>query len=193
MAGGGLRERKKAQTRRRLADVAFKLFQQRGFDGVTVAEIADASDVAVSTLFAYFPSKEALVFDQDDDLERSLIEAVRNRRSADVSILDALETYLTTPQPEAADGPSPAEFTKLVNATPALREYADRVHRRWERSLAEVIADEAGLPQDDPTAMALARFALDSRVIAGFHSSPETSLHSIFDRLRNGWSEFGSR
>ncbi|MEV6771786.1 TetR family transcriptional regulator [Nocardia sp. NPDC051030] len=190
MTGRGLRERKKAQTRKRLAEVAFRLFQERGFDGVTVAEIADASDVAVSTLFSYFPSKEALVFDQDDDLENSLIAAVRNR-SRDVSIIDALETHLSAPRPKAADGPTPADFTALVNTTPALQEYADRMHRRWERSLATAIAEEAQLPPGDPAATALARFALDTRLLAGMNPSPETSLRAIFDRLRHGWSDFG--
>lgn len=117
----GLRERKKAQTRKRLAEVAYALFQERGFDGVTVAEIADASDVAVSTLFAYFPSKEALIFDDDDIHEKALVSAVRERAEG-VSILDALEAHLSSvasmEQVPSVDGQSREEFKDLINRTP---------------------------------------------------------------------------
>jgi AcrR family transcriptional regulator len=54
----GLRERKKMETRRVIAETARALFEQRGFDAVTVAEVADAANVSVKTLFTYFQSKE---------------------------------------------------------------------------------------------------------------------------------------
>ncbi|UZJ30166.1 TetR/AcrR family transcriptional regulator [Streptomyces endophytica] len=56
----GLRERKKEQTRQRIAAVAWRLFAERGFEAVTVNEIAEAAEVAKATLFAYFPTKESL-------------------------------------------------------------------------------------------------------------------------------------
>src|SRR3954462_11582533 len=56
----GLRERKKRQTRQYISDVATGLFLERGFDAVTVAEIADAADVSVNTVYNYFPAKEGL-------------------------------------------------------------------------------------------------------------------------------------
>ena len=65
----GRRERKKAQTRRALADAAMRLFTERGYDNVGVREVAEEADVAVTTLFKRFPSKEALVFDGDADRE----------------------------------------------------------------------------------------------------------------------------
>jgi AcrR family transcriptional regulator len=57
----GLRERKKEQTRQRIAAVALRLFAERGFDAVTINEIAEAAEVAKATLFSYFPTKESLV------------------------------------------------------------------------------------------------------------------------------------
>jgi aspartate/methionine/tyrosine aminotransferase len=75
---GSLRDRKKAATRRALIDAAERLFEERGFDAVTVAEIADAANVSVKTMFVYFRSKEDLVF-ADNALIESLVAAVRNR------------------------------------------------------------------------------------------------------------------
>jgi AcrR family transcriptional regulator len=189
MTRGGLRERKKAQTRKRLADTAFAMFRERGFDAVTVAEIADACDIAVSTLFAYFPSKESLVFDQEAAHEQQLAQAVRDR-PAGTTILDALETYLAAPKPRHAGDPSREEFLDLVHATPALRDHFMRMQRNWETTLAHAIAEEAGLPDDDLQARALARFALDIDALAQETPDPAHALRTLFARLRNGWTDF---
>ena len=89
----GLRDRKKLATRRKLGEVAFRLFTERGFDAVGVREIADAADVSVTTLFKYFPSKESLVFDEDEEIEAELVQAVRERPPG-VSIPEALRRYM---------------------------------------------------------------------------------------------------
>ncbi len=62
----GRRERKKAATRKAISDAATELFLERGFDEVSIREIAERADVSPTTVFAHFPSKEALVFDEDD-------------------------------------------------------------------------------------------------------------------------------
>ena len=75
----GLRERKKRQTRAAIAAAAMELFEQHGFDAVTVAEVAEAADVSEKTVFNYFPTKEELVFQGRAARREELIEAVRTR------------------------------------------------------------------------------------------------------------------
>jgi len=85
----GLRDLKKQQTRTAIADTALRLFMKRGFDHVTVAEVAEAAGVSEKTVFNYFPSKEDLFFDEVDEREAALVAAIRERRP-DESILAAL-------------------------------------------------------------------------------------------------------
>lgn len=186
----GLREKKKAQTRKRLADAALSLFCERGFDNVTVAEVASSVDAAVSTLFSYFPSKESLVFDEDDSYEQALVTAVRER-DQNASILDALEGFFLA-VPHRGSDEAAAAFVGLVNSTPALLDYASRMQRRWEASLAAALADAAGLPQGDILATVLARYVLDADFVVTYGSEPRSTLRTIFARLREGWSDFGT-
>ncbi len=89
----GLRERKKAATRRAISDVATRLFMERGFDAVTMAEVADAAGVSVKTIFNYFGSKEDLYLDRDAELRAHLLQAVTGRGPG-VTITAALGALL---------------------------------------------------------------------------------------------------
>src|SRR3954464_6424010 len=75
----GLRERKKQATRELIADAAMQLFSRRGFDQVTVAEVADAAGVSEKTVFNYFPAKEDLVFPDGEARWAALLEEIRDR------------------------------------------------------------------------------------------------------------------
>src|SRR5919198_1863976 len=85
----GLRERKKQQTRQHIAETARRLFLERGFDPVTVAEVAREADVSAGTVFNYFPTKEDLFYSGMEVFEERLLEAVRNRRAGE-SVLAAV-------------------------------------------------------------------------------------------------------
>src|ERR1700721_739069 len=75
----GLRERKKRLTRAAIFAAAERLFSERGFENVTVAEIADAANISVKTLFTYVRAKEELVFSDDPTILDAVVAAVRNR------------------------------------------------------------------------------------------------------------------
>jgi AcrR family transcriptional regulator len=75
----GLRERKKQQTRSRIAAAAAGLFAERGYEQVTVADVARAADVSEQTVYNYFPAKDNLVLDQDEALRDRLVQLVRDR------------------------------------------------------------------------------------------------------------------
>src|ERR671929_2130349 len=89
----GLRERKKQQTRQLIADTARRLFAERGFEQVTVAEVARAADVSEQTVFNYFPTKEDLVYWRLGSFEEELLATIRERQSGE-SALAAFRRFL---------------------------------------------------------------------------------------------------
>jgi AcrR family transcriptional regulator len=98
VARPGLRERKKQQTRDTIARVALELFAERGYDHTTLAEIADAADVSSRTIFAYFQSKEDILFcDEPAFLER--LRQTFEQRPSGVTTVDALREFLSDLEP----------------------------------------------------------------------------------------------
>ncbi|MGW7426045.1 TetR/AcrR family transcriptional regulator [Streptomyces sp. NPDC054813] len=183
----GRRERKKAATRQAIADAALRLFLERGYDDVGIREIADAADVSTTTLFKHFPVKEALVFDEEGDQEAALLAAVRERPE-NQSVSAALHEHALRSRVAAVPGdPRFAEFTRLVSDTPALRDYQQKMWLRHTAALARAIAEESGLPADDPASTALALFALDAPRAAQQHDDPRRALDRAFELLEHGW------
>ena len=182
----GRRERKKAATRQALSAAALALFLEHGFDAVTVRQIADAADVSTTTLMKHFPTKEALVFDRDDEIERSLVSAVEGR-APKTSVFDALHLYVRTRVERAgADGRS-SGFIELVLTTPALSDYWRGMWMRHEQALARVIAAELGKRDGDPWCNAMAHFVLEAFVLSMRATDTTRTLDAAFDILEHGW------
>ncbi|WP_031081331.1 TetR family transcriptional regulator [Streptomyces sp. NRRL WC-3549] len=145
---GGLRERKKRQMYRRLSDTAVALFLERGFDQVTVADVAAAVDVSKPTLFRYFPAKEDLVLHRLADHEGEAGRVVAGRPS-DLSPLQALRRHFLDglarrdPVTGLNDEPEVLAFHRLLYGTPSLvaRLYAHL--ERDEAALAEALGGGA--------------------------------------------------
>ncbi len=116
----GLRERKKRQTRETIVREALVLFQERGFDGVTVADIAAAANIAPRTFFAYFPTKEDVVFADHEESLAGLSERLRQRPAGQTTI-DALRDWLAE-MVESHDTTDQVEACRksLMRDTPSL-------------------------------------------------------------------------
>jgi AcrR family transcriptional regulator len=148
----GLRERKKAQSRLAISNIATKLFIERGFDNVTVAEVAAAADVSVATIFNYFETKEELFFDREGAtierqrrliLERKAGESITSVvHRACLAAIDAGLPLLMAHAPT---------FLRTIEASSALRARMRLGFEKTEAALAETLAEETQAPPDDPT------------------------------------------
>jgi AcrR family transcriptional regulator len=164
----GLRERKKERTRQLIADTARRLFAERGFDDVTVAEIAREAEVALATVFNYFPTKEDLFYSRLEAFEEELLTAIRERRPAQ-SILDAFAAFLLdqrgvlTMDAPGGDEEATAQvqtITRVITDSPALLARERQVFDHYARSLAALIAEETGAEQGDVVPQAVANALL---------------------------------
>jgi AcrR family transcriptional regulator len=146
----GLRQRKKDRTRQAITDTAMRLFLEHGFDHVSIGKIAAAADVAVQTVYNYFPSKGDLVFDEADQIISDLLHAVHHRPQGE-SALSAIRAYFAS-LPARVAGRRPPEptprFRRLVRDSAALRSHQREVFARFEQALAALLAEETGAPPD---------------------------------------------
>lgn len=182
----GRRERKKAATRQAIADAALELFLEHGFDQVSVRDVAERADVSTTTLFAHFPGKEALVFDREADIDTELAAAVLER-PAGQGVVEALRAHALTSWGQISSDPRWDRFAALINHTPALREYEERMWMRHADALGAVIAEELGREADDLACSALARFVLGARAQTTSRDDPRAAVETVFDLLIHGW------
>src|SRR5438552_3098480 len=143
----GLRETKKLRTRQEIADKAMGLFVKRGFDHVTVAEVAAAADVSEKTVYNYFPTKEDLFYDEVPERERGLVEAIKNRRPGE-SIAAALGRRQTAECGRLCSRGF-ATFARIIEESPALQAKELEIMARLNETLAAAIRDELRVPEID--------------------------------------------
>jgi AcrR family transcriptional regulator len=142
----GLRERKKERTRQLIGDAARGLFAQRGFEHVTVAEIARVAEVSEGTVFNYFPRKEDLVYYRMEAFEQEMLAAIRSRPEGE-SIATAFGRFIVQPRGLlASPDPETAErlrsITRVIAESPALLAREREILDSYTNALAnEVAAD----------------------------------------------------
>src|SRR5919197_358663 len=121
MTTEGLRERKKRRTREAIGEAARRLFVERGFEAVPIAEIAEAAEVSEKTVFNYFPTKEDLVYWRLEAFEEQLLDSIRDRRPGE-SALEGFGRFMREPRGLLAKDP-PDELvgvTRMIAGSPAL-------------------------------------------------------------------------
>lgn len=193
----GLRERKRQRMVQELSDVAIRLFLERGFDAVPVAEVAAAAEVSKPTLFRYFPAKEDLVLYRIADHEG---EAARIVAGADVPPLDALRRHFLDglrrydPVTGLNDAPEVLAFHSLLYGTPALAARVMAYQERSEAALAEVLGGDLDARLAAAQIVAVQRvLALENwrRIAAGeraveLRAEAEAAAERAFGRLEAG-------
>lgn len=159
----GLRERKKQQTRETIARVALRLFAERGYDETTLADIAEAADVSPRTIFAYYESKEDILFCDGPSFEE--VSQALDQRPPGTTTVDAIREYL-------GSLPPPDEQTmlrkKVIMTTPSVQVRHRARHAALEPLLTRSIARDLGAGADDLRA----RLAAAS-VLAAFETALE--------------------
>ncbi|GAA2475385.1 TetR family transcriptional regulator [Streptomyces thermolineatus] len=163
----GLREQKKKQTRRTISDHATRLFLERGFDRVTIAEVAAAAGVAKMTVTNYFPRKEDLALDLHEEFVTGPARAVAGRAPGESALAALHRTLLdSVRRHDPVIGFSGPGFARMVTDSPVLLARLREFHEQREAALAAVLAEETGAgPHDVRPRVAAAQLAGAHRVL----------------------------
>jgi AcrR family transcriptional regulator len=192
----GLRETKKRRTRQALIDAAMRLYREKGFEGVTIAEIAREAEVAPRTFFGYFETKEDVFLGRGDDRLDRIVRAIRERDRRQ-PILSAVRPVLMQDREstlaEHAARPGLSDLLRHPSITSRLRERWNR----WEDLLATAIADDVGASLDDPRPKVVAAAITAAIRIAAAAAQKQPRerkqiAEQVFDLLASGLGRYGA-
>jgi AcrR family transcriptional regulator len=191
-ASPGLRERKKQRTRERIVEAAFELFDERGFEGTTIADIAEAADIAPRTFFSYFPSKDDVVF-HDFEASHAMVASWLRDREPGVNTIDALHSGIAGMKGDMGDETLQEKRLRkrLVRENESLAAHSQHLMGKFADLIAEGVARDLG---DEPgdlrprlvaAAAAAAIGAIDDMPDDDAHHSTDT-IDSLLAFLRGG-------
>ncbi|WP_116953018.1 TetR/AcrR family transcriptional regulator [Jiangella endophytica] len=171
----GVREARKQQTREQIAATALRLFADRGFEAVSVAEVARTAGVTEKTVFNHFATKEDLVYSGDQRFETALVDAI-DARPPGTPVAGAVGAFLLDRYAGFGDDPRrrarQAVLARLVTGSPALQARERQLLARYAATLREHIARELGVDDDEddlrPQVIAEALIAAHGTVIGAF-------------------------
>jgi AcrR family transcriptional regulator len=157
--GGSLRDRKRDRTRRALVNAAIDLFERHGYDGTTVADIAEAADIGTRTFFSYFASKEELLFPESDARVAAAVTAIADRkpgdRPADVLLRALRDVGAADGEPDDMVDRIAAVRVALFRTVPAVRGRALQIQLDAQREIAGHLQRAFPAELDAVTAAAL--------------------------------------
>ncbi len=177
---------KAARTREQIVDVAIGLFVTQGYEQTTMEQIAEGAEVAPSTLYRYFPSKELLVLDRFLTFA-DMGDALR-ARPVDEPVAQSLTIVIRDSMESIVDDPRGAALRRILDEAPAPRARLIDIGNESRSSLEKAIADRIGLPPNDLRVMMASRTALSvyeivaERWWAGDHSTPRSDV--LYDVVR---------
>jgi AcrR family transcriptional regulator len=198
----GLRERKKQEMRRQLAATALSLFAERGFEAVTVADVAAAVNVSEKTVFNYFATKEDLVLSSRAEVEAELLRSVRERAPGE-SILTAVRHHTLWLAKRLSSLPADRRraFRQVVQQSPALQTRMRQMSFQSEAELARLLAAETA--DADPALATVVASVLGVLVRQAFdiptwsNAPPRpydelvASIEAAFDLFERGLVDYG--
>ncbi len=193
----GLRETKKRRTRQALIDAAMRLYREKGFEGVTVAEIAREAEVAPRTFFGYFETKEDVFLGRGDERLERIVRAIHERDRRQPILRAVRPVLLQDREPTMAEhaesGPGLSDLLRHPSITSRLRERWNR----WEDLLAEAIADDVGASLDDPQPQVVAAAITAGIRIAAAAAQKQPRernriAEQVFDLLAAGLGRYGA-
>jgi AcrR family transcriptional regulator len=175
----GLRERRKQETRQAISDIATRMFVERGFEEVTIAQVAGAAGVAKMTVTNYFPRKEDLVFDRAEAVVRHMADVVAGRAPGESMLAAIRRDYAeAVARAEVTIGLSSPGFAQMIiNSTVLTGRVLEMLDER-ERALGDAIAAETGTDNPQQRLVA-ALLASVHRVLSG-----EASRRSLAGQSR---------
>jgi AcrR family transcriptional regulator len=143
----GLRERKKRRTRETIARAAHKLFAERGYHATTLPDIAEAADVSTRTIFAYFPSKEDILFSDFPVMKEALAQALAERPEGEEALETVRNFILSSHGMEKSE--LDEQLSRCVESDETLRSHLRARIAQLEELIAAAIAKDIGAPKND--------------------------------------------
>jgi AcrR family transcriptional regulator len=187
VASPGLRERKKARTRRLIADTAARLFAEHGYEHVAVTDVAREAEVAEQTVYNYFPTKEQLVTDREQQVQDRLCDLIRSRPPG-VTPAAAIRDFVLGSVAGIRSIPADlwrGELGYLAAISPAVHRLVLELADRQAAALTEVISDTTGVPPEVATLQGIALAGVFQIIIseAGRRTREGQSQPEIADEL----------
>jgi AcrR family transcriptional regulator len=184
----GLRERKKARTRRRIAEAAVRLFAERGFEATTIESICAEAEVAVSTFYVYFDSKEGAAFPDEDERAALVAATLRERPHGEPLHVTLRRASHTVAQRDVGARDALAGRVAFLAREPALAAHAARLQAGYVEQLSAVLADEmAANPRGDvrPRLLISAAFGALNAAWAAWAGDGSRDLVELIDEAHD--------
>jgi AcrR family transcriptional regulator len=188
-----LRERKKAKTRKVLADTATELFAEQGFDHTTVEEIAEACEVSPRTFFRYFSSKEDVLFAVGDERLRQLLDAIATRPTDEAPLRSMREAALSLVPEYTSDRAQLITRKRIIAETQSLRSRGLERQLDWEDAVTDALGERITDAGPATIELRLVASVTTATLRAALHTWLEAGgdlaalIDDAFDRLSRGF------